>query len=125
MKEKTKMNVRCWKRYPKEDDELHKAIFDLNNTNDLIILSGVNESLVGKDKATGIFDNEDRELYEGDIIQYSLAFKGNIKYTLVVEIPDIYIDLSYDDFSPYNINRETVEIIGNIYENPDLCKEDN
>ena len=77
---------------------------------------------------TGLKDSNGNEIYEGDIYQYLVQFshydhyKGAYKSTSVVEWREgafwvgeyLLSEALYGDFQP--------EIIGNIYENPELIK---
>lgn len=76
-------------------------------------------------ESTGLFDKQGVEIYDGDIVKCSLGV-GQINY----------IESYFRIFKPYvfstNLCNETntgmleqenaVEIIGNIYENPELLK---
>ena len=71
---------------------------------------------------TGLTDSKGKEIYEGDIIKYFNRYGEKQKINPVVfdlgmfciNDDDIYVKLS-------QANR--VEVIGNIYENPELLKE--
>ena len=77
---------------------------------------------------TGLKDNEDREIYEGDIVK-AISFArwiGAVKYS------DENQAFIFDDLDKKYRGKSTVfmnqfddgfEILGNIYENPKLLKE--
>ena len=65
---------------------------------------------------TGLHDKNGKEIYEGDIIAFRNE-KGEI--TLKGEIYWESRNAKFSDFSPKN----QVEVIGNIYENPELLEE--
>lgn len=69
---------------------------------------------------TGLKDKDDKEIWEGDILEdhywNSLWFTKNIE----VKIPDVYMWLN----GHRNTKGSYYKIIGNIYENPELLKED-
>ncbi|WP_052123236.1 YopX family protein [Heyndrickxia coagulans] len=86
-------------------------------------------------KYTGLHDNNGIEIYEGDIIVFGIGGFMLTKYEVkmvngcfVVEcIPDCVDDHVFGNCHLlYDIGFETrdiVEVIGNIYENPELLEE--
>ena len=69
---------------------------------------------------TGLKDRKEIEIYEGDII----TFRYDKKY-IVVEVKDISpYGLFLGSFGFYNTihQRNTIEVIGNRYQNPELLK---
>ena len=87
----------------------------------------VNPNTIGE--FTGMLDKHGKEIYEGDIVEvydftsvYASKYKGVVKMvdcTWVVEHEfynsPSYSKLVFDDFA-----KQKTEIIGNIYDNPDL-----
>ena len=72
---------------------------------------------------TGLKDKNGKEIYEGDICLHESGngyFKEKDKIKIVADIPSIYITVFSSGIG--EINEDTVEIIGNIYENPELLK---
>ena len=69
---------------------------------------------------TGLKDKTGKEIYEGDIV--------NIEYDTVNEIgedsigynEDVIIEWNYELLCQLEYDLKGIEIIGNIYENPDL-----
>ena len=86
---------------------------------------------------TGLNDENGKEIYEGDIIEFSYdMFVGNFdtfvaKGKIVFEEGAFYVEVFENErttkdeaYLLYSINLDTIEVIGNIYENPDLVKEE-
>ena len=91
-----------------------------NNDEDYIIM-----------QHTGLKDKKCREIYEGDIVKYKekTECEGKItekicmvKYTRYGFTPFIFERDVWEDCW-YTIKISDIEIIGNIYENPELLKE--
>lgn len=72
---------------------------------------------------TGLKDKNDKEIYEGDIIAVKDCHYSNIDYWNNKEQKPIPFIIKWE-FSSFIIPYDTYywEIIGNIYENPDLLE---
>lgn len=84
---------------------------------------------------TGLKDENGKEIYEGDIVEFSYdVFNGNfdtkigkgiVKFIAgafqikTIEIEDID-NIEY--FTLYSVNEDDIEVIGNIYDNPELLE---
>lgn len=75
---------------------------------------------------TGLKDKNGKEIYEGDVVQESLWIDGNFITNCIKVFTVIYQGVSFQ-YQPivksnHTVNPigTTVEIIGNIYENPEL-----
>ncbi len=86
---------------------------------------------------TGLKDKNEKEIYEGDIIDFSYdMFVGNFdtfiaKGKIVFEEGAFYVDCLENErtikgecYLLYTINIDDVEVIGNIYENKELLESD-
>ena len=83
----------------------------------------VDAPIDGDMQFTGLLDKNGVEIYEGDIIKYVTQYYGNrLERQRVVEWID---DMQDDSFGEplsmgYRFYGGDIEVIGNIYENPDL-----
>lgn len=84
---------------------------------------------------TGLKDKNGKEIYEGDVLEWTLIFKSDFgkedsvsktRYVVVYEMNNIMgiVGFYFKDTTGKYIhfhNFKDIEIIGNIYENPELC----
>lgn len=81
---------------------------------------------IQQDNLLGLHDKNGKEIYEGDIIQILSGEyeQGFYEWNEKVQIKD----LIYDGFNLMmtisQIGNKAIEVIGNIYENPELLKEE-
>jgi uncharacterized phage protein (TIGR01671 family) len=79
---------------------------------------------------TGLKDTNEKELYEGDIIDVHQTVNGQSKFLIKSILPKLDIRYCFDtdrkyEYDPYELldfgKWETeIEIIGNLHENPEL-----
>ena len=71
---------------------------------------------------TGLKDRNGEEIYEGDILQDSRdeTWKYEVKYSNTM--PIFYADGLEDEVFTVKLAKNYLEIIGNIYENPELIE---
>lgn len=66
---------------------------------------------------TGLLDKNGKEIYEGDVVRYSM--QGDLQYKpMVVDMFNLRLGMAEGD--PYMRMDDNFEVIGNIYENPEL-----
>ena len=114
------MKFRCWdsdnNRWMDEEGNAIRAVFTLEN-----------KTYLKWTQWTGLSDNNGVEIYEGDIVSYSDYYIGDFDIPSgkgVVEFDNGEYIVSGPEFAPKlcseEIENEHIEIIGNIYENPEL-----
>lgn len=114
-----------------QDDIFQHKIADRNG-----LLLDIDINTLGQ--YTGLKDENGKEIYEGDIIEFSYdMFVGNFntfvaKGKVVFEEGAFYVEVFENErttedeaYLLYSINLDTIEVIGNIYENKELLNETN
>jgi len=66
---------------------------------------------------TGLQDCDGKEIYEGDIVEI-----GDRKREVIFNMGMFYIDENYGDIVPISEVDNIIKVIGNIFENPELIK---
>jgi len=71
---------------------------------------------------TGLKDKNGKEIYEGDIVVNTYYDDGEMYKVLWVEDSVAFGMESLDDMELYKLPLESLEVIGNIHENPELLE---
>jgi uncharacterized phage protein (TIGR01671 family) len=74
---------------------------------------------------TGLLDKNDKEIYEGDIVEWEDDICGEITMGKKMIQTDVRYNMFYAGYTPFTFGSKQAssnecEVIGNIYENPKL-----
>ena len=76
-----------------------------------------------KDQFTGLKDKNSKEIYEGDIIKFPYTYLDNTSTSgTSTRFDRAIVKFNNLSFEPLEVLRYLVEVIGNIYENPELLE---
>ena len=117
------IKLRAWDKLNKEMINIESINFQERRVyrNDVSYLNFNDTELM---EYTGLKDMKEKEIYEGDIVTLH-----NDKYKVIFNTGEARYVLREDEFEmeiPFtNNNNRRMEIIGNIYENPELLGDKN
>lgn len=121
---------RMWNRISSQLHIVNGLYFDdkeaeyVDNNNVLRFIGFKNIELM---QSTGLFDKNGKEIFEGDILKVVDKYENNSGSIEVVSYSEaqacfITKDIDQNIYRLYNTLMFEVEVIGNIYENPELLE---
>jgi len=92
------------------------------------IKSGLNEEFRVRPETVGQFTGREnsngKEVYEHDIVKCKDTYKDGIEFMGVVDFQDCSFVIKNDCVTHYRWMDYEVEVVGNIWENPELIEKD-
>lgn len=124
--------------FDNDDKKMHDVIFLNYENNSVEWYNGNNKKRaafieeVPTLQCTGLKDKNDKDIYDGDILKFKLledfaAFGTNEKYVEIIapviyEYGGFFIEQAENSIFLGQLPMSEIEVIGNIYENPELLE---
>lgn len=100
------------------DECIHDVWDNVPDVNDYAL--GECNEYIEVQQYTGLKDKNGKEIYEGDIVALALEHWHNGERRCIQRIPNIEEFLDWNDDVSIKVFFEDFEIIGNIFQNPEL-----
>lgn len=109
------IKFRAWDYYDKKmvDMPINHSGYTLNE----VFENVVDEDRYGLMQFTGLLDKNGKEIYEGDIVEHNLLL-SEVRWSDEWGTWEVY------DNDMLGNHHKVLEVIGNIYENPELREDD-
>ncbi len=127
--ENREIKFRAWNVRSKKMIDVNKIIWDVEGGVYVLDDNPYSETILMQ--FTGLKDKNGKEIYEGDVME-CIDLPDIFKGTIVIEQPKLYQDgqtvyYGYQFYGSYGaiFKSNEWEIIGNIYEHPELIKQPN
>ncbi len=108
----------CWCPYGKINEEGY-ADFDWLNAYEVI------SETIGQ--FIGLTDNNNKQIFEGDIVEFNHPYNGKSKHTVVWDnytwsLSDFYVTCFDYPSEAFSEGTKYMTVIGNVYDNPEILE---
>lgn len=114
------------KNYENILEDMEKCTCQFNESNTQCECQSMyeNSEITGKVQFTGLLDKNGKEIYEGDLVNYSFDDVLNIKCGDYIKFDAGYFQIYREGktYHPVISDAKYIEVIGNIYEPPSPLK---